>query len=444
MADTPISALDPTQRKLFESARAAIEAGNDALALDASTQVLRAAPGFVDARRLQRLAQLRLFRSRNRLIARAIGGLSSTPFIFSSASRDPMKALESAERILASDPKSTSALSLMAEAAVELDLPETAAFAREAIREIDPENTENLLALGKVFLSAGRSSEALRVANELLRIRPGDAAAMALLREALQPSGDSSAGEKNADSLGEDPELKTRQRLAELHLQSADDPNRVSIHREIALCYRELGRLDEAVDWVRRVRERPAGGADVSLQELEAELTAALLESQVRLAESALFGSPGDAEVKARVEAARRELASFRLYEARRYAELHPNDMPARLALGTASLDHGQPDAAIAHFEKAAQHAPSRREALVGLGRAHRALNRHEPALAHFLLAKAEPGAMDDFKKQVIYQLAECYEALGRGEEAIAQFKEIYAEDIEFRDVASRINAFYK
>jgi hypothetical protein len=46
-------------------------------------------------------------------------------------------------------------------------------------------------------------------------------------------------------------------------------------------------------------------------------------------------------------------------------------------------------------------------------------------------------------KKDIIYQLAECYEGMGRREDAINEFKLIYSEDIGFRDVADKINAFY-
>jgi hypothetical protein len=50
---------------------------------------------------------------------------------------------------------------------------------------------------------------------------------------------------------------------------------------------------------------------------------------------------------------------------------------------------------------------------------------------------------MDDLKKDIIYQLAECYEGLNRPEDAIAEYKLIYSDDIGFRDVADKINAFY-
>jgi len=50
---------------------------------------------------------------------------------------------------------------------------------------------------------------------------------------------------------------------------------------------------------------------------------------------------------------------------------------------------------------------------------------------------------MDVLKKDIIYQLAECYEGMGRRQDAITEYKLIYSEDIGFRDVADKINAFY-
>jgi hypothetical protein len=50
---------------------------------------------------------------------------------------------------------------------------------------------------------------------------------------------------------------------------------------------------------------------------------------------------------------------------------------------------------------------------------------------------------MDDTKKEVIYELGSCYEQMGRADAAIDEFKAIYSEDIGFRDVAAKINAFY-
>src|SRR5882757_2017775 len=148
MPDVPVSALALRQQKLVDNARIALELGNLDYVIEACLQVLKATPGCVAVRRLHRAAQLRKFEDKNRIVAKALGGLSSTPFIFGSVTRNPGKSLESAEKILVVDPTSTSALRLMAEAAMRLELPETAAFALEAVYELDPQDQGNLVALG--------------------------------------------------------------------------------------------------------------------------------------------------------------------------------------------------------------------------------------------------------------------------------------------------------
>src|SRR5450432_2137012 len=112
MPDVPVSALDSRQKKLVENARAALANRNFDYAVEACGHVLKGVPGCVEVRRLQRTAQLGQFETKNRLLARVMSGLSSTPFIFSSVTKDPAKAMGSAEKILATDPTSASALKL--------------------------------------------------------------------------------------------------------------------------------------------------------------------------------------------------------------------------------------------------------------------------------------------------------------------------------------------
>ena len=165
--------------------------------------------------------------------------------------------------------------------------------------------------------------------------------------------------------------------------------------------------------------------------------------AKVKAAESAVLASPGDPEVEAKRTAAKRELASFRLFEARRNVERRPNDLSARQALGLLYLERTQFDDAIAHFQEAQKGSVVRTAALLGLARAYKGKKQYELAVAQFILVKAEPGPLDEQRKEVIYQLGECYELLGRREQAIGEFKAIYAEDVAYRDVAARINAYY-
>ena len=50
---------------------------------------------------------------------------------------------------------------------------------------------------------------------------------------------------------------------------------------------------------------------------------------------------------------------------------------------------------------------------------------------------------MDNEKMDLYYQLGCVLEAIGKKEESIEQFKQIYERDIDYRDVADRVDAYY-
>ena len=209
------------------------------------------------------------------------------------------------------------------------------------------------------------------------------------------------------------------------------EPTNLNHYRAAAQAYRQLGSHNEALAWVRKARALPNGAADPALEKEESELQTTLLEARVKAA-------TGEA-----LTVAQAELAAWRLTEAKRTVERYPNDFPARLALGELLLATGQVDAALAQFQQAQKGPQVRIAALVGLGRGFKAKKIDDLAVTQFAAAKAELSAMDDVKKSVLYEIGGCYEAMGRSEEAIAEFKAIYSEDIGYRDVGEKITAHY-
>jgi len=449
MPEVAVTSLDPRQQKLVDNARIALERGQTDYALDACAQILKSAPGCLPVRRLQRVAQLRDFRAKNKFMAKALGGFSTAPFMFGGGKKDPAKLLESAEALLAKDPTSVAGLKLLAEAAGGLGLPETVAFALDAVRELEPDNRANLLALGEAWIAAGKPAEAVKTADAMLAQKPADAEAQALLRKASvaqtvtkgnwEAQGnfrDKLRDEAQAVSLEQAAKIVTggdmAQRLADEAIARVQaEPNNLNHYRAAAQAYRQLGRSEQALAWVKKARALPAGASDPALEKEESELQAALLEARVK-------GATGEALVVAQAE-----LAAWRLTEAKRTVERYPNDFPARLALGELLLAAGQVDAALAQFQQAQKGPQVRIAALVGLGRGFRAKKIFDLAVAQFSTAKAELGPMDAVKKEVLYELGSCYEAMGKGEEAIAEFKLIYGEDIGYRDVGDKITAHY-
>lgn len=440
----------------------ALERGNLEYVLEVTEQVLRMQPGCLPVRKLQRVAQLRQHRGKSGgFLGKTLSGLSAAPFMFGSAKKDPAKLMEAAEGLLTKDPTNVTALKMLADAAGGLNLPETVAFALDAVRELEPGNRNNLLALGEAWLAAGKPNDALQIADEILKAKPTDAEAQNLMRKASVAQTvtkhnweqqtsyrDKLRDEAQAVSLEQQAKVVTgdtmTQRLLDEALgRVAKEPNNLNHYRSVAQAYKQLGNLDEALNWVRKARELPVGKADAALEKQESELATAVIEKHMKDAEVAVAAAPDDAAAKAKLEAARKELGDFKLAESKRYVERYPNDYAARHALGVLLLENGQTDAAIAQFQQAQKGPQVRVSSLVGLGRSFKKKRLFDLAVAQLTIAKNELTTMDDTKKDVIYELGSCFELMGKADAAIEEFKVIYSEDIGFRDVADKINAFY-
>jgi tetratricopeptide (TPR) repeat protein len=461
MPEVSVASLDPRHQKLIDNARIALERGNLDYVLEVTAQVLTAAPGCLPVRKLQRVAQLRHARTKSGgFMARMATGLSNAPFMFA-GKKDPAKMLESSEMLLAKDPNNVAALKMLADAAHSLGLLETVAFALDAVRELQPEDRTNLLALGEAWLAAGKPTEALKIADEILKNKPTDGEAQNLMRKASVAQTVTKVGwenqatyrdklrdEQQAVSLEQEAkvvtaDVMTQRLLDEALARVAREPNNLNHYRSVAQAYRQLGNVEEALAWVRKARAQPTGRTDAALEKQDAELATAVIEQRMKVAEKAAAAAPGDAPAQARLEGARRELAEFRLTESKRYIERYPNDYVARHALGGLLLELGQVDAAIAQFQQAQKGPQVRVASLVGLGRCFKAKKLYDLAVSQLTTAKGELGQMDETKKEIIYELGTCYELMGKPDTAIEEFKAIYSEDIGFRDVADKINAFY-
>ncbi len=187
MKEVSVAALGPHLQKQVESARAAFEHGNHTAAVALCQTVLASAPGCLPVRKLHRAAQLRRVAGRGGFLAKALGGLSAATFFVRGSvafNRDPVKAIESAQKLLEADPHGSAALRMLGQAAAALGWHETAVFAFEARRENEPDDLENLIALGQAYLASGQPGPAVQVAATILHREPGSGPATALLKDA--------------------------------------------------------------------------------------------------------------------------------------------------------------------------------------------------------------------------------------------------------------------
>ncbi len=184
MPDVPFTALEAREQKLVENARKALAQGNADYVITVCEPILARVPGCLPVRGLLRAAQLSRHREKNPLLAKVGGVLSRAPFFLGGKATGPETLREQADRLLAADPTSVTALKLLAGAAAKLDWPETVVFARTAVRELAPADAANLIALGEALIGVGRPAEALQVADDILRRNPVDGPAQNLMRQA--------------------------------------------------------------------------------------------------------------------------------------------------------------------------------------------------------------------------------------------------------------------
>ena len=155
MPEITLASLDDRQRKLIENARIASGCGQLGYVIAVTGEILREMPACVAARRLQRDAQLRQFERQGGLLAKVKGWAGVVAFLLSPTPKHAGQTLAAAEKLLERDPTSVPALKLLADAALELGWPETAAFAREAVRELRPKDQDNLISLGRSVARGG-------------------------------------------------------------------------------------------------------------------------------------------------------------------------------------------------------------------------------------------------------------------------------------------------
>jgi len=191
---SPLDVLGEVERRRFQNACRAFEGGEFDYVLSACTVLLAVHPECLPVRRLQRAALLKKFSKHRVWLGKLSGAFTRLSLSFGGtrAKGSVSEQLAHAENRLAKNPYDTAALRLLGEAATsaetraasEFGWAETAVFAYEAIRELEPTNRTNLLALGEALLAAERAVDALKIADTLLAVNPVDGEAQTLMRKA--------------------------------------------------------------------------------------------------------------------------------------------------------------------------------------------------------------------------------------------------------------------
>ena len=461
MPEKTVQDLPRHLRELYEKGTAALMKQNYGYAITIFNQVLEKEPGFYACREALRAAQFKKTGGGGGFFKKVFGTASNSPGLAKgqlALRHNPLEALPIAEQILNSDPTSSPAHKLLADAALAADFPRTAVLSLEILRRHAPRDRGIALDLGEAYARAGESKKAEAVYNELLRINPSDNQAAQALKNLFARRTMSEGGyDELADGSGsyrdilKDKEeaisLEQRSRgvksvdvsarlLGELSGRLQAEPDNPVLLRSAAELCLEMKDFDGAIRYYERLAAT-AGGTDPTLERTISDVTAKKFDQALKK----LDPQAADyAEQSARI---RSDRLSFLLAEMKKRAEKYPNDLQIRFELGQLYLQAGKLSEAIQEFQRAQANPHRRVQALNYLGKCFALRGMNDLAARTLENAIKEKLVFDDEKKELIYSLGTVLEKMGKTDQAIEQFKQIYEVDIGYKDVAQKIDAYY-
>jgi tetratricopeptide (TPR) repeat protein len=432
-------------RRLHEKADEALRRRNFDGAIALLHQCLELDPGHADSRRTLRRAVAAKGGGRVSMLDRAAGTAAFALAKAHASRRDFVKAAESAQKCLVSDPTHRGAAFLLGESleAAGHRLASVAVF--EGVVEANDGDVDAWKRLGSLHRASGKIDRAIECFEKALAASPHDADALRA-RKDLAAEGALRIGYETAKSSrellkdqGATHALERAERLVRDERDAVDEA--ASLRREIA------ARPED-----RALRVRLAGILEArgELAAAEAELTAALAaepssfetrarlgDLRVRRARERSSATP-EGEERERLE---RAALLLEVEEAAWRARERPTDMAARFEHGRALLRAGRADEGIAELQKVSRDPQRSLDALCLLGEAFVGKGLHDLASSQLEKALERVGEDSPRALEIRYQLGRIAEADGRTERALGHFLWVYERDILFRDVSRRVDA---
>lgn len=117
--------------------------------------------------------------------------------------------------------------------------------------------------------------------------------------------------------------------------------------------------------------------------------------------------------------------------------------MAIKFELGVLHYERDEYKEAIQLFQKSQANPNTRIKALHYLGRCFLQRGILDLAIRPIQTAIKEKEIFDEQRKDLTYDLGLIYDKMGKSEEAIEQFKQVYEVDIDYKDVSDRVDDYY-
>ncbi len=455
-ANAPAEAL-----AFYNKGFSAFERGNLDFAIDLLSKCLEIEPAFLQARKFLRAAEISRFKQakhgsfgRKMMMAKAMPALATASMLLGSGKTD--KALIAFDKLLQDDPLNPKYALPFAKAASAAGIPEAGVQTLEIIKEHNPNDADLFKSLGQLYTEIGQVRQARECFEHLVELRPNDADAVKLLkdasaRESIDGDGWQQASEQEGGSFRSmirDEEEATRLEkeskavksgsdadalIADMLAKIENEPQNVNYYRALARLYAQNQQFDQGAATLKKAIEMNPG--DPELDNTLSQMRLQQFDHEIEQLRKA-----GDADG---VAAREQERLEFEFADVQEKVERYPNDLELRFRWGQLLYNNDYFNEAIQQFQLAQRNPKNRLRALYFMGLCFKAKSQLDMARDQFETAKNELTSMDSTKKDVCYELGSVYEAMGVKEKAIENYKLIYQADISYKDIARKIESLY-
>ena len=460
MPEKSLSDIPRDLRELYQKGATALQRQNFDYAIAIFQQILQREPAFLECRQALRAGQIKKAGGNTGFFKKMLGGASNSPLIAKAqmAKSRPAEAMAIAEQILENDPQGSTGNKILAESAMAAGLPKTACFAYEILLKTASKDYELAMAYGAALAASGQIAKAEANYVELMRAYPQKGEISAALKNLSARQTLNEGGyEALADGSGsyrdilknKDEAVKLEQEaravktddvagnlIADYESRLVHEPRNLKLVRSIAELYAQKKDYDKALEYYERIRSSEQG-ADASLEKAISEIVLKRFDQLLSQLDAA---NPDHA---AQIEQIKGERAGFQLDEIKKRAERYPTDLQIKFDLGLLFYQLGKFNEAMAEFQKAQANPQRRLQAMAYFGQCLAAKGMNDMAARKLQEALKEKPGFDDEKKELIYMLGSVLEKMGKKEEAIDQFKQIYENDMGYKDVAAKVDAHY-
>ena len=450
--------LDPKLQNLWKRALASADPKNWEYVVNLVLPIVKQHVGFLDGRMILRRAEGERANAAGKKFSLGLGGLS-----FGGSKKEPAEQIaDLEENVFQKDPFSQSGNLTLYDLAMKMHFPELAAFALETLRLGHPENTKHMYKLAEHYMAHEEPQKAGEVFRSILKVDPRDMNAIKGEKDAAaktsiktQGWGDGGDFRSKMKDAGEAAKLEKlakqgmtqdemEQFLAEtIELYNADQTNIVVVKR-MADLYERLGEFDNALTFFEYALTLNPG--DVSMTRKVENLRNKVDDQRLVQMEAEIEADPGAPDIedkRAQIMEIKRGRAQKLIEEAKGRVERNPTDKSLRYELGQALFEGGYFTEAIPELQQARANPHIRTKAMLILGRCFEKKNMNDLAESALSEAAKEIVAMDNIKKELLYELALVRQKMGKTESYLEALKEIYNTDYGYRDVAKRVESSY-